>query len=114
MKKFFNSFLYAFNGIRTAVVEQRNLRIHLVATTIVVAAGFHFDVSGFEWAILLLTCSLVIGLEMINTALEYLTDLASPNIHPLAKKVKDVAAGAVLIAAIFAVVIAVLIFRSYF
>lgn len=108
------SFGYAFKGIFHLLRSQPNAQIHLLATAVVVAMGFWCAVTGTEWCILLLTMALVWSAEAVNTALEHLTDLASPDYHPLAGKAKDVAAGAVLIVAIFAVVIAGIIFVPYF
>jgi diacylglycerol kinase len=104
------SFKYAFQGIADLFRSQPNARIHLVATFVVVVAGFYFRLSNTEWIPIVLCFALVIALEAVNTALEYLTDLVSPQQHPLAGKAKDVAAAAVLIAAFGAVVVAALIF----
>jgi len=89
---------------------QRNAQIHFVATLVVVAAGFIFGVGIGEWIALVLAITLVLALEALNTALEAVVDLASPQLHPLAKRAKDVAAGAVLIGAIGAAVVGCLIF----
>ena len=77
---------------------------------VVIAAGIFFRVSNTEWLVLTLTMTLVMAAEGFNTALEFLTDLVSPNYHELAGKTKDVAAGAVLITAIGAIVIGMIIF----
>jgi diacylglycerol kinase len=113
MKKFLNSFVYAARGIATAIRDQQNLKIHLLVSIAVVAAGFYFDITNTEWCIVLLTIALVIALEMINSSLENITDLASPDYHPLAGKAKDIAAGAVLFAAVIAVIVGVLVFGKY-
>ncbi|HHB51948.1 MAG TPA: diacylglycerol kinase family protein, partial [Saprospiraceae bacterium] len=93
--------------------SEPNARIHLIIAILVIIAGFYFQLSKYEWGIILLTIAMVITAEAINTALEKLTDLASPDIHPLAKKVKDIAAGAVLISVIFAVIIGGFIFWGH-
>lgn len=111
--RFFKGFVHAGRGIMTAIREQRNIKIHLLATLLVVGAGICFPVSNWEWVILLLTIGLVWIAEMVNTSLEYLTDLVSQNYHPLAGKAKDLAAGAVLVASIIALVIAIMIFGKY-
>lgn len=108
------SFGYAFKGIFHLVRSQPNAQIHLLATVVVVSLGFWCEITGTEWCILLLTMALVWSAEAVNTALEHLTDLVSPDYHPLAGKAKDVAAAAVLLAAIFAVAIAGIIFVPYF
>ena len=111
--KFLRGFGYAFKGLWEAVKEQLNMKFHLLALVVVVAAGCYFNVTQTEWIILILCIGLVIAFEMVNTALEYLVDLVSPQQHPLAGKVKDVGAGAVLVMAITAAVIAVLVFGKY-
>ncbi|MBK8044681.1 MAG: diacylglycerol kinase family protein [Haliscomenobacter sp.] len=110
LKKRLRSFYYAFRGIAWLLLTQPNARIHLVATAVVVTAGFYFRVSPQEWALLVFAMSAVWVAEAFNTALEFLTDLVSPGYHELAGKAKDVAAGAVLLAAIGAVVIAGIVF----
>lgn len=111
--RFLKGFIHAGRGVIIALQEQRNLKIHLLATIVVVGAGILFSVSPLEWGLLLLTIGLVWVSEMVNTSLEYLTDLVSQDYHPLAAKVKDVAAGAVLVASIIAVVVAIIIFGKY-
>lgn len=110
MKKRILSFKYAFNGIVNALKSEVNLRIHLVIACLVVIAGLFFRISHAEWFACLLCFSIVIPLELINTAIEHIVDLISPNHHPLAGKAKDVAAAAVLVSAIFSVIVGVLIF----
>ncbi len=112
--KFLKGFMYAINGILIAVKEQLNLKIHLLALVVVTIAGIFFDLNAVEWAIIFLTFGLVIATEMVNTAIEYLVDMVQPEFHPQAGKVKDVAAGAVLIAAIIAVTVAITIFGNKF
>lgn len=85
------------------------MRIHLILTTGVVISGLVLEISRLEWCVLLLTFSLVLMAEAFNTALEFLTDLASPEYHPLAKHAKDVAAAAVLLTAFGAAVVGILI-----
>lgn len=104
------SFRYAFAGLADLFRTQTNARIHLIATACVLAAGWYFEVSRQEWLVLVLVITGVIAMEAVNTAIEYLTDLVSPQMHPLAGKAKDVAAGAVLVMAIGAVVTGLLVF----
>lgn len=110
LKRLFKSFGYAGRGIFSAFKTEQNLTVHLIATIIAIVAGVYFKISTVEWCIIVLTIALVIGLEMVNTAIEYTIDMAMPNIHPLAKIAKDVASGAVLVSAIASLVIAGLIF----
>ena len=108
-RKFFKSFRYAVQGILTATKEQ-NLRFHILSAVIVVLAGFLTGLSITEWVILTIVIALVIGAELFNSAIERVVDLASPEIHPLAKQAKDMAAGAVLVFAVASVIIGLLIF----
>jgi diacylglycerol kinase (ATP) len=104
------SFTFAFAGIMFMVRTQRNAQVHLFITSIVIVAGVFFNVSVGEWLALVLSITLVLALEAINTALEAVVDLASPQIHPLAKRAKDSAAGAVLIGAIGAAIVGLTVF----
>lgn len=109
-KKRIASFRYAFQGLKDLFISQPNARIHLMASIAVILAGIFFQISATEWMVVSLCIILVLSLEATNTAIEYLTDLVSPGQHPLAGKTKDVAAAAVLLAAIGSVVIAGIIF----
>jgi len=100
----------AWAGVVALVRTQANARIHAVVTVIVVVAGLCFRISCGEWCAVILAMGLVWTAEGINTAIEAVVDLASPEIHPLAGKAKDVAAGAVLIAAMVSVLIGLLVF----
>ena len=107
-KKLFLSFFYAFRGVFATVKTERNLRIHLVCLTYML--GFllgtdWFVLSRGDWALLLLAAGLVIAAELFNTAIEQTVDLATETYAEHAKKAKDAAAGAVLICAIFAVIV---------
>jgi diacylglycerol kinase (ATP) len=107
------SFKYAFIGIWTMLKSQHNAWVHACATVAVIIAGLFFGVSTAEWCWLVLAIMSVWTAEALNTAFEFLADVASPEFHPLVKHSKDVAAGAVLISAIGAVVIGMLIFSTY-
>ncbi len=96
-------------GILTALKEQ-NFKFHLVSAIIVILAGLLTGLTAVEWSIILMVIFLVIGAELINTAIERVVDLASPEFHPIAKQAKDVAAGAVLVFALASVIIGLLIF----
>ena len=108
------SFDYAIQGISTFFKNEHNARIHAVAAIAVIALGWYCKLNRMEWCWINLSIGLVFLAEMFNTAIEYLTDLVSPAMHPLAKKTKDVASGAVLIAAMMAVVIGLFIFIPKF
>jgi diacylglycerol kinase len=109
-KKRMASFGFAFKGLATLIRTQPNARIHVLATVIVVIAGCYFPLQPSEWLWLIGAMAGVWITEAINTALEFLTDLVSPDYHPLAGHAKDVAAAAVLLAAITAVLIGLIIF----
>lgn len=104
------SFVYAFRGIGQVLRTEANARIHAAATVAVVLAGLAFGIDRMEWLALTLAITLVWVSEVVNTAFEALCDLVSPEPHPKVALAKDVAAGAVLISAIGAVVIAGLVF----
>ncbi len=110
LKKRLNSFRYAITGIVSLIVSQPNARIHLLAAVVVILAGWRFELDRAEWCLLALAITVVLMAEAFNTALEHLTDLVSPEHHPLAGKAKDVAAGAVLLAAIGAMTVGAIIF----
>ena len=110
IKKQFRSFGYAFRGIYRSLATQAHLQFHALASCLVVLLAWYLGVSALEWCILVLTIAAVWAAEIINTAIEHLTDLVSPNYHPLAERTKDAAAGAVLVLAIGAVVVAGIIF----
>lgn len=101
LKKRIESFGYAFKGIATLFKSEANAQVHLVALIVISVMGFWLGLSATEWCLILICMALVLCAEAINTALEALTDLVSPDHHPLAGKAKDVAAGAVLLSVIF-------------
>jgi len=103
------SFHYALRGVRTMLVSQHNAWIHAVATFAVCVAGLLVGLSTLEWCAIVLAIVGVWTAEALNTALEFLCDVASPEFHPLVEKAKDVAAGAVVIAALGAVAIGLLV-----
>ncbi len=114
LKKRAASFRYAFQGLVDLFKTQPNARIHAASALLVICAGVYFHLSRLEWAAIFGCIALVLSLEAVNTALEYLTDLVSPDHHPLAGKAKDVAAAAVLLAAIGAVLVGLNIFLPKF
>jgi diacylglycerol kinase (ATP) len=105
-----SSFRYAFAGVRFLLWTQRNAKIHSAAGLAAAALGVLLGIDRYEWLALLLTITIVIAAEGVNTALEAAVDLASPDYHPLAKVAKDVGAGTVLITAIAAVLIGLVLF----
>ncbi len=99
-ENFLASLRHAIAGIVASWRTQRNLRIQLAAAVAVVVAACACRITRIEWAILLMTIGSVIAAEMLNTAIEAIVDLASPEYHPLAKQAKDASAGCVLVLAI--------------
>ena len=110
----FQSFAYAGRGIRTMVLSQHNAWIHAVATFVVVGGGVVVGLGRLEWIALVLAIVSVWTAEALNTALEFLCDVASPDFHPLIEKAKNVAAGGVLICALGATAIGAFVFVPHF
>ena len=109
LKQMFKSIGIAFDGIIDLIKSENNAKIHLVSTIVVVIVGFKLQFLAIEWLWISLAIAGVWVAELINTAIEKLTDLVSPEINPIAKKVKDYAAGAVLVMAIWAIFVFCLI-----
>ena len=107
---FFRKFKYAFKGIVKALREEKTFRVMLACFALVIAAAALLRVTLLEWAALLLCCGAVLSAEVMNTALERVVDIASPERNPLAEKAKDISAGAVLVMSIFAAAIGLAIF----
>lgn len=108
-KQAFNRIGHALDGIIDLIKQENNAKIHLISTILVIIVGIKLDFIALEWIWISLAIAGVWVMELINTALERLTDLVSPEENPLAKKIKDYAAGAVLVMAIWAVFIFALI-----
>jgi diacylglycerol kinase (ATP) len=109
-RKLIRSFGYAFKGISYATITQLNFRVHLAAMLTAVFMGFWLKISVNEWYWIMLSITLVLVVELLNTAIETLTDMVSPSYNEKAGRVKDVAAGAVVITALFALITGILIF----
>lgn len=107
------SFGFAARGVCTMLQTQHNAWIHVLATLGVLAAGFFVGLGRNEWCALTLAMVAVWTAESINTAFEFLCDVASPDFHPLVEKAKDVAAGAVLLSAVGAAAVGLLVFAPY-
>ena len=104
---------WAVQGLKTAFFRERNLRIHISITVLVALAALVLRIKPVEWALLFLAVGLVLVAELVNTAIEYAVDLTQEQYHPIAKRAKDVAAGAVLIAALCSIIIGFLVFGPY-
>ncbi|MDH4089035.1 MAG: diacylglycerol kinase family protein [Cyclobacteriaceae bacterium] len=113
MKRFIESLAYAMRGIWFGIVDQRNLKVQIAVSMLVIVAGIYFNVTPIEWCLLFLCIGLVISLELINSAIEGLVDLVTIERKMLAGKIKDIAAGAVLIASLVSIIIGVILFGKY-
>lgn len=114
LRRLIKSFGYAFAGVQYAFRTQFNFKFHILALFAIIIAGWHFELTTNQWLWLIIASGLVIISELFNTAIEVLVDLASPSFHEKAKVIKDVAAAAVLMAAIVASVIGLIIFIPKF
>lgn len=109
-KRLGRSFKAAFEGIHSTYKREQNIKIHTIVAILVIIAGIVFKIDYIEWLVCLVLIGFVLMAEFFNTAIEYVVDLASPNIHPLAKAAKDTASAGVLMMAIIAAVIGCVIF----
>ncbi|MCK5065280.1 MAG: diacylglycerol kinase family protein [Candidatus Fermentibacteraceae bacterium] len=114
MKKRFRSFKFALRGIGTLLKTQMNARIHVFALVVVLILGFTVGLSLPEWAIITLAIAMVLSAEAMNSALEFLADHTAPEWHDNVQKAKDLAAGAVLLAAAGALAVGLLVFIPHF
>lgn len=110
LKKRLKSFKYAFSGIRMLISSEHNAWIHCFAAVCVVVAGFCFNISSSEWIAVIFAIGTVLAAEAVNSSIEALADLVSPEYNKAIKRTKDMAAGAVLILAISAAVVGLIIF----
>ena len=110
MRNRIQSFKHALSGFGTLIRTQPNARIHLLATVLVVVAGWAIDLSKSDWLWITIAVVVVWAAEAFNTALEFLADALHPETHPLIKQAKDVAAAAVLVCALGAGVIGLMVF----
>jgi diacylglycerol kinase len=110
IKRRLKSFRYAFSGLRVLVREEHNARIHLFATVCVIVMGVAFRISCIEWVAVSLAIGLVFGMEAVNSAVENICDFVCPERDARIKKIKDLAAAAVLLSAIAALAVGLFIF----
>ena len=108
-----NSFRYAGRGILQVFRSERSFRLQILIFAITIIAGFVFRVTGIEWVFIMVAGGIVLVCEMINTAIEYVTDLVTEEYRILAKHIKNISAGAVLVSTIVAAVIGLIIFVPY-
>ncbi|WP_085830451.1 diacylglycerol kinase family protein [Collinsella vaginalis] len=107
---FIRSFSFAIEGFVTAVKTERNIKVMLVIGAAAIAAGVAIGLDAVSWCIIIICCGLVIHAELINTAFEAAVDLATQELHPLAKRAKDIAAASVYVLSITAAVVGVLVY----
>lgn len=110
MRKFVRGFHYAYQGLVYAFSTQINFRVHVFSALVAIILGYYFGLSSAEWIWIGSAILLVLIVELLNTAIEVLVDLVSPDYHPKAGIIKDVSAGAVLLTALFAVMVGLFIF----
>ncbi len=113
MRRILFSFAHAFRGLWVAFRTERNLKIHFTALLSVCLAGLYFSIETWEWIGVLGISALVISLELMNTAIENLCNFVEPKKNDKIKRVKDIAAGSVLFAALVAVILGLIIFLPY-
>jgi len=110
VKRLFKSFGYALKGIYQMILTEQNAKVHTFAACCVIAAGFYFRISSFEWIAIIMMIAAVLAAEIFNTSIETLSNKVSPEYSESIKRVKDFAAGGVLIFAIAAVIVGLIIF----
>lgn len=113
MRTFIKSLTHATRGIGYCIIRHKNFQLQILAGIIALGASAYFNITRGEWIAIIFCCSLVLILEMINTSIEELANVVSPSYLPAIKIVKDVSAGAVLLAAITALIIGIIIFLPY-
>ncbi len=104
------TFKHAINGITQVFKKEQNFKIHIIAAILVIIAGIFFSIDKTEWMIIIIAISIVLSFELINSAIEYLSDFVSPDYNEKIKRIKDTSAAAVLISAIGAFVLGLVIF----
>lgn len=110
IKRFFKSFTYSFAGLKYAIRYEQNMLFHFCSTILVIALSFLLKLKIEEWLLILVAIALVVATELLNTAVEATVDLATEEIHPLAKTAKDTASAAVFVFAMTALMIGLFIF----
>ena len=113
MQKSIRALKYAFNGLRYAVVNERNFRIEILCAIFTIALAFIFKITMFAWLIIVINICFVLAAELFNTAIEKLADISCKEINPVIEIIKDVAASAVLITVLSALISGVIIFTPY-
>lgn len=111
---FVRSFRYALEGFVTAVTTERNIKVQLAVGVAAIIAGFTLRIDGLSWVLVILCIGLVIFAELVNTAIEAIVDLATQELHPLAKRAKDIAAASVFTLSITSAIVGAIVFIRAF
>lgn len=111
---FVRSFRYALEGFVTAVTTERNIKVQLAVGVAAIIAGFTLRIDGLSWVLVILCIGLVIFAELVNTAIEAIVDLATQDLHPLAKRAKDIAAASVFTLSITSAIVGAIVFIRAF
>ena len=114
IKRLYKSFTYAFRGLGKTLKEEQNLQIQSIAGLVVIILGWYFRIEVEEWLILILVIGLVILMEIINSAIERITDVLKPRLDSYVKEIKDIMAAAVMLASVIAIIVGLIIFLPYF
>lgn len=109
---FRKSFLFAIQGFRTAVRTERNIKVMLAGGAFAIVLGLVVGLDAVSWAVVLLCCGVVISAELLNTAVETVVDLVSPEFHPLAGRAKDIAAAAVWVLSMLVAVVGIIVYAN--
>lgn len=112
-KRLLKSFKYAFKGLRRTFREEQNLRVQTIAGSLALFLGWLFQISRFDWIMLIFVVSLVILMELANSAVERVTDVLKPRISTYVKEIKDIMAAVVMLASLVSVIVGILIFWPY-
>lgn len=111
---FFRSFGYAMEGFRTAVTTERNIKVQLFVGVAAVVAGIILHIDALSWVLVVLCIGMVLFAELVNTSIEAIVDLATQELHPLAKRAKDIAAASVFTLSITAAIVGLIVFIRAF
>ncbi|WP_144742936.1 diacylglycerol kinase family protein [Enorma burkinafasonensis] len=111
---FLRSFGYAFEGFKTAVATERNIKVQLCVGAAAVVAGIVLRIDALSWVLIALCIGLVIFGELVNTSIEAIVDLATQELHPLAKRAKDIAAASVFTLSVTAAIVGIIVFARAF
>ena len=114
IKRLYKSFAYAFRGLGKTLREEQNLQIQSAAGLVVIILGWYFRIEVEKWLILILVIGLVILMELINSAVERITDVLKPRLDSYVKEIKDIMAAAVMLASVIAIIVGLIIFLPYF